>query len=470
MKKISAVLTGLLTCAISLAGTCDRTAQEVDVLVVGGGVAGTAAALQAGRAGVRTLLVEQGFQVGGNMTAGGVNWPGLFFAWGRQVVDGCGWELVTNCVALAGGALPDFRRDPGAEHWRHQVRVNAPLWVALAEEALGKAKVGLRYHTSPSAVEATSDGWRVTLQAGGETAVVRTKVLIDATGNGAVSALAGARRLRDAKETQPGSFTFLFNPHAKAKDLDLKTLEGNLAAAIANGELLPTDIARGVRFLVDESNAMLSGFADGPDHGTTVVNYIVGADNSTTALRTETNCRGRASMLRAYRFLKRQPGLEKLTLVSCSPEVGVRETWRVEGDYVLTGDDYVEGRVFPDSVAYVFYPVDVHSAKTGVQPKHLKRGTVPTVPLRSLIAKGIRNLLVAGRCLSADRVANSGLRVQAACMATGQAAGEAAALAAERGCDVRDIPLSELKRRLVRSHHIVPKTDAGLILQKGTER
>ena len=457
MKRLATVLVGLLTCAAAMADTCDKSAQAVDVLVVGGGVAGTAAALQAGRAGARTLLVEQGFQVGGNMTTGGVNWPGLFFAWGRQVVDGCGWELVTNCVALAGGALPDFRRDPGAEHWRHQVRVNAPLWVALAEEALGKAKVGLRYHTSPSAVEATSDGWRVTLQAGGETTVVRTKVLVDATGNGAVAALAGVRRLRDVGETQPGSFTFLFNPHVKSKELDVKTLEGNLAAAIAKGELLPTDIARGVRFLVDESNAMLSGFADGPDHGTTVANYIVGADNSTAALRTDTNCRGRASMLRAYRFLKRQPGLEKLTLVACSPEVGVRETWRVEGDYVLTGDDYAEGRVFPDSVAYVFYPVDVHSATTGVQPKHLKRGTVPTVPLRSLVAKGVRNLLVAGRCRSADRVANSGLRVQAACMATGQAAGEAAALAAERGCDVRDVPLAELKRRLVRTHHVVPE-------------
>ena len=99
----------------------------------------------------------------------------------------------------------------------------------------------------------------------------------------------------------------------------------------------------------------------------------------------------------------------------------------------------------------------MHAAKTGIQPKHLKRGTVPTVPLRALIAKGVRNLLVAGRCISADRVANSGLRVQAACMATGQAAGEAAALAAERGCDVRDVPLAELKRRLVSSHHVVPE-------------
>ena len=84
----------------SAAGAAALPDETCDVAVVGGGAAGIAAAIQSGRAGARTVLVEQGHQVGGNMTSGGVNFPGLFHAWGRQVIDGIGWEIVTNCVAL----------------------------------------------------------------------------------------------------------------------------------------------------------------------------------------------------------------------------------------------------------------------------------------------------------------------------------------------------------------------------------
>jgi hypothetical protein len=91
-----------------------------------------------------------------------------------------------------------------------------------------------------------------------------------------------------------------------------------------------------------------------------------------------------------------------------------------------------------------------------VHPAHLKEGVVPTVPLRALIPAGSRNLLVAGRCLSCDRLANSGLRVQAVCMATGQAAGAAAALSARRGCSPAAVPIDELKALLRSQGAIVP--------------
>ena len=428
--------------AVCALWACRCPAASCDVLVVGGGAAGVAAALQAGRAGASVVLAERGFQVGGNMTTGGVNFPGLFHAWGRQVIDGCAYEVLTNAVALSGERLPDFSKRP-VRHWMHQLRVEIPVYVALAEEALGKAGVRLRYHTAPMRVVRRENDWRVELVADGVPSEVVAKVLVDCTGDGTLAALAGARRLR-GKACSPGSFMYTF---ANGRELwdrcDQKALERACRAAFAAGELEKGDTTGGLRGLFERVPG-------------TSWNYVPDADTSTAERRTEANLRARASLLRMYRFLKRQPGFETLKLGPVSPEVAVRETWRVEGEYVMTVDDYVSGRGFEDGVCHAFYPVDLHSAEDGVDPKQLKEGVVPSVPLRALCAKGVPNVLMAGRCVSGDRLAVSALRVQASCMATGQAAGEAAALAAARGCDVRAVPVDELRRRLSASGAVVP--------------
>jgi hypothetical protein len=125
------------------------------------------------------------------------------------------------------------------------------------------------------------------------------------------------------------------------------------------------------------------------------------------------------------------------------------------GETTITCDDFTSGRLFDDAVCYSFYPIDLHD-RHGVTPKPLSPGTVPTIPLGALIPKGSRNLLAAGRCLSSDRLANSALRVQASCMAMGQAAGATAALAARSATTPRSVPLGEL-RTLLREHGaIVP--------------
>ncbi len=262
----------------------------------------------------------------------------------------------------------------------------------------------------------------------------------------ALVALAGGRRLREA-ETAPGSFMYTFaNGRALWDRCDKERLERAFLAARAAGELCAEDTTGG----------MVGLFERVPG---TSWNYVPEADASTAEKRTATNMRARASMLRLYRFLRRQPGFERLRLGPVSPEVAVRESWRVEGDYVLMVVDFVSGRRFAEAVSHAFYPVDLHSAKDGVDPKQLKEGVVPSVPLRCLCAKGLANVLMAGRCLSGDRLAVSALRVQATCMATGQVAGEAAAFAAKRGCDVRELPLAELKARLVASGAIVPSKE-----------
>jgi hypothetical protein len=138
------------------------------------------------------------------------------------------------------------------------------------------------------------------------------------------------------------------------------------------------------------------------------------------------------------------------------PETGFRESYRIEGETMVTVNDYTTGRLFDDAISYAFYPVDLHTRK-GVKPEPLKPGVVPTIPLRALIPKGSRDLIVAGRCVSSDRLANSGLRVQASCMGMGQAAGVAAALAAKAGTTPLEVPLNEIHDRLREHGQIVPE-------------
>ena len=434
--------TWLLTIlAASAASAAELPPETCDVAVVGGGSAGICAAVASGRAGAKTVLIEAAHQVGGNTTTGGVNFPGLFHAWGKQVIAGIGWDLVTNSVALDGGKLPDFSIPTGNNHPRHQVLINIPLFVALAEEALTQTGVTIHYHAAPLRIEKTPEGWRVFTAAAGDTRTITCKQLVDCTGNGAVAALLGLERLRE-DERQPGTFVYRIRPNADLAKIDGNQLQARYSEAIKSGAVHRNDCRGTVLHYLEA--------------GGNTANYVEGADNSTADARTDTNLRGRAAMLRMFRFLKTVPGLENVKLESMSPEVGVRETYRVTGEYLVTYEDYVSGRRWEDSVCYAFYPVDMHDPKTGVQPAHLKEGVVPTVPLRALIPKGSRNLLVAGRCLSSDRRANSGLRVQATCMATGQAAGAAAALAAKRGVTPGDVPLAELKALLAAGGGIVP--------------
>jgi hypothetical protein len=392
-----------------------QTVQEkeikTDVLVVGGGTAGAIAAIQAGRMGARTVLVEAGSQLGGTMTTGGVEFPGLFFAWGRQVVSGIGWELVRKAVELQGDSLPNFLESTGAamrQHPRFQVTINGGLYAALAEEACLQAGVQLRYYESPQAVESCEDGWTVQTAGKGVRARIRCKQLIDCTGNASVVGLAGFARLRE-ESRQPGSIIFTLSK--------------------------------------------LSGWKHGP--GYKHQRYVPGADVSTSESHTEANVQGRKAFLQAFRQIKEKPEGKNVKLLYLQPETASRETYRIVGECLICREDYATGRVFEDAVACMYYPIDLHT-EAGTKPQHLSEGTVVTIPLKALVPKDSRNLLVAGRCVSSDRLANSGLRVQASCMAMGQAAGAAAALAVKTKTSPGRLPLADLRRVLREQGAIVP--------------
>ena len=222
----------------------------------------------------------------------------------------------------------------------------------------------------------------------------------------------------------------------------MKALQEKHTAAVKAGTLKRTDI-----------NGSVAGWlGKGGESG----NHIVGADGSTSESHTETNIAGRQSLLRVLRFLQQEPSLALMEIERLQPEAGIRETYRIVGETTITVEDYERGRVFEDAVSHSFYPIDLHF-EGGVRPKHLNEGVVPTVPLRALVPKGSKNLLVAGRCVSSDQLANSALRVQASCMAMGQAAGATAALAARSGATPSQVPLAEIRSTLAKHGAIIPR-------------
>ena len=414
--------------------------SQSDILVVGGGTAGAVAAIQAARAGARTLVIEMKGQLGGTMTAGGVDFPGLFHAWGRQVISGVGWELVCTAVELAGGTLPDFAVPYGQDHSRHHVRVNGPLYAAVAEQACLDAGVELCYYELPTTIEAVSEGWRVQSVGKGLQRTVTCKQLIDCTGGADIVGMRGYPRLREGT-VQPGTYRFRLGGY-DVEALDEALIEQHYEQALREGRLKRGDCKQ-IRFI----HFLLK-------HGENA-QYVFDADSSTSTTQTAANITGRQSFLRLLRFVRSLPGCENVKIAKMAQETGVRETYRIAGEVQVTHEDYVSGRVFDDAVCYSFYPIDVHTTE-GVKPRHLPEGIVPTVPLRALVPRGSRNLLVAGRSISSDRLANSALRVQATCMAMGQVAGAAAALAARTSTTPLDVPLAELKALLSAHGAVVP--------------
>lgn len=411
-----------------------------DIMVVGGGTAGMPAAVEAASSGCSVTLVEAGGQLGGTMTTGGVSFPGLFHAHGRQIISGIGWDLVNECVRMDGGTLPDFSKSYGNNHPEHQILINPGLYAALAEEKCLQAGVVLRYYETPVKIVRRFGWWWVRLYGKGAFKTIRCKEIIDATGNASAVALAGYERVR-SENPQPGSLIFEFGGF-DIDELDFAVLDSLYAEAHRDGRLSLYDSYLPMRNLLTVHRGLS-------------VSHVPGADSSTSESHSEANIMGRSGMLRLLRVLKTFPGLENMTVKSVQSEVAVRESWRIKGMYEITLEDYVSGRSFDDAVSYSFYPIDLHN-ESGVQPQQLEENRVATVPLRALIPEGSRHILVAGRCISSDQKANSALRVQATCMATGQAAGAAAAIAVCHDISPSDISVDELKRHLSARGAIVP--------------
>lgn len=410
----------------------------VDVAVIGGGTAGCFAAVSAADAGASVLLIEKNAMLGGTMTSGGVNFPGLFFAWGRQIIGGHCWEAVLEMEKRGFCTIPPMVYAP-ARHWHQQIRINTFAWCCYMDELCEKFGVHVRLHTMLAAAEEDDSGVTLTLTGKEGLSSVRAKKVIDATGDGNLVSMLGYP-MTESDRLQPSTLAVTlsgYDPAALPDDLIPRIADG-----IETSSLPPWTEPRN---LLAGLLKMKFQFHHLTEHGT-----------DTSAGKTALEIRARKDAMDIVLFLRQIPGLEKLEVSSFAPECGVRETKRIVGETVITAEDYITGRSYPDNICAAFYPIDLHVPPYDVLQTFFQPKVYGKVPYRALIPRGSRHLLAAGRIISSDTDANSALRVQAPCMAEGQAAGCAAAIAARQDLSVQDVDYAALKTELLRQGAIIP--------------
>jgi hypothetical protein len=419
--------------------------DDYDVVVFGGGPAGCTAAIQAARMGAKTALMEKNGILGGTTVVASVNFPGLFHAWTKQVIAGIGWELIEETVRRGGAVLPDFSvQYAHRNHPKHQIMVNRFIYSAVLDDTCQSAGVDLRLHEMPAAIQ-EGGNWRHILVTGKSgLSLIRAKKLIDATGDANIAEMMGYS-LEQGETLQPGTLVYRIDGY-RMEDIDSAQLLRQYEEASAAGEIQTTDHSPGqIPFLKELSRGGSNSI------------HIKGIDGSTSESKTAAEVKARQALLRVYTFLRKIPGCEQLKIYHFANECGVRETNRIVGEKKVTHETYTSGYVWPDAVCYSFYPIDLHHVSSNtIDIRPLTEGTVPTIPYGALVPRSSDHLLAAGRCIAGDREANSAYRVQASCMATGQAAGVAAALAAGKNVSVRDVDIEEIRDHLVKFNAIVP--------------
>jgi hypothetical protein len=440
-------------------------AGETDVLVVGGGPAGLGAALGAVQAGARVILAERYGFLGGNATAALVM-PLMSFHTqspakerrgattllptdhgpGEPVVGGVLAKLLSRLVQV-GGAIPPTLATG-------YVVPFDPEWFKLvALDLLDEAGVQLLFHAFASGVLGESAVEGVIFETKSGPLAIKAKVTVDCTGDADIAVQAGTPTEVGRLDglVQPMTLMFrmaefqraAFESYVKENPQQWRGVHGLwdlVRKATAAGELkLPRE---DILFFATPHEGEVSV-------NSTRVTRVLGTDVWDLSYA---EWMSRRQMRQIAEFLKQYvPGFEKSYVMQSGVNVGVRETRRIVGDYQLTADDVLSARKFDDGIARGSYPVDIHNPTgSGTVLKRLPPGEAYDIPLRCLMPQDAEGVIVAGRCISGTHEAHSSYRVMPIVMATGQAAGVTAALAARKGLRPRQIEARHVQSELVR--------------------
>lgn len=438
--------------------------HEYDVLVVGGGNAGCAAAIAAARLGAKTLLVERYGFLGGTATASMVGPWMTFHSGPERIVGGIAQEFVDRLMRMGGS--PGHVHD-ASDYVATITPFDPELHKILLFQMMQEAGVSLLLHAW--FLESMLDGTRVVgarfATVGGERSY-RARVVIDATADAYVAASAGVATQKgdERGRVQPATLMLRFSHvdlsklatyvrmHPDQMRTSLKAHErrgGALTAVAGLYELWQQAQADGI---VDIPRELVSFFAGAHEDEVTVnMTRVTDIDPLDPDDLTRAEVTARLQALQLLRFFnERVPGFEHARLAATGAQVGIRESRRIVGRYTLTADDVLSARKFDDAVARSAYPIDIHNPSgSGTTTHRLAPGTSYEIPFRCLVPQHRDQLLVAGRCISTTHEALASTRLTPTVMTLGQAAGTAAALANESGSNAGDVEANALRERLI---------------------
>jgi len=425
--------------------------DSFDVVVVGGGTAGAAAVIAAARAGARTLVIEQQGSLGGTQTNGWVtpmmpNYLGDF-----KLNRGINLDLIAAQNEL----------QPAGDDFTHGDVWYDPIALAyVLDEVAADAGVQCLFNATLASVEVQNGVVKsVEVLTKGGRLCIGGKCFIDATGDAELSLFAGAEMMGGNEDGihQPMTLRFIMGGidmdalrsgvnfwHINTPDR-VEAGWGEAKDGAEIGDMVRQAVADGV--LAEDDLGYFQFFTMNGRPGELAFNAprISGLDPLDPWDLSRAYQVGRAKIYRIAQFVRRYfPGCEKAFVSGIAPMMGIREGRRVVGEYVLTAEDHLSCRKFENTIARNRYPVDIH-LKTGLDYRKFPSGEYHDIPYECVVVKGFENLWVAGRCLSADFVAQSSVRIQPVCRALGEAAGVAAALCSQKGIPARDLPYPDLR-------------------------
>lgn len=416
-----------------------------DVIVAGGGPSGCTAAIASAREGAKTLLLEATGALGGMGTSGLVPAWCPFTDGKRIIYAGLAERVLKSCMEQMPHVAPD--------HFD---------WTPIDPEALKRVYDGMvsasgaktLFNSFVAGVEMAGDGRIDAIIVGSKSGLTacKAKVFVDCTGDGDLAAWAGAEFTKgdEGGDLQPATHCFILSNVDMYGLQHIGSLRHHRKRDVA-GEIL----ASGKYPLIPDAhgcNSLLGAGTVGFNAG-----HIWGVDNSDPESVSKALMQGRL-IAKSFRdalaeFLPQVYG--NAFLASTGALLGVRETRRITGDYVLGFEDFKALRSFPDEIARNCYYIDVHPSRseTGKGKEssayHLKPGESHGIPYRCLTPKALKNVLVAGRCISTDRPVQGSTRVMPVCLCTGEAAGAAAGMAARgKDADVHAVDTAALRKIL----------------------
>ena len=408
--------------------------KEFDVIVVGGGFSGVCAAISAARHGAKVLLAEKGNSLGGAAVNCLVN-PFMAF---YTKIDGETRRLTDGIFTEILDRLKEMNGYQAAGNLLHEEYLKLILNRMALEEG-----VQLLYHAYlTKAATKNQKIQSVEFATKGGILVFYASYIIDATGDADVAFAANCptRLGRESDHLcQPMTLCFrLGNIDTKAFFKEFKQIDSHYRRLQTAGKIknprenvlvFPTLIKNVLHF--NSTRICKKNPVDPFD-------------------LTDAEIEAREQVFELYRFLKENfEFCQNAELIMTSLDIGVRESRMIDGEYVLTGQDLISCTKFPDAVAAGNYDIDIHNPEgTGTSHYYFKPGTYYTIPYRSLLAKNVSNLLVAGRCASFDHEAQASCRIMPICASLGQAAGTAAAIACHDHVSVRELDILKLQAAL----------------------